>query len=136
MHIRPATPADLPSIAQIQSATPESAHWPPADYLAGKCWVAEIDGRPQAYLAARQIVPDEFEILDLAVDPAVRKRGIARALVLHACAELTGSGYLEVRSSNTAARNLYTSCGWIPNGVRRSYYSNPEEDAVVMKTQR
>lgn len=135
MQIRPATSADLPRIAEIQSASPASAHWPPADYLAGKCWVAE-DGTVLAYVAARQTIPEEFEILDLAVDPSARKRGIARALVLHACAELTGSGYLEVRASNTAARKLYTSCGWLPSGVRRAYYSSPEEDAVVMKTQR
>jgi len=133
MLIRPAQPSDLDRIAWIQSRVPECAHWNPADYLAQSCWVAESDGVVRGYIAARQILADEFEILDVAVEASARNCGIGRALVKRVRAELTGAGFLEVRESNHGAQHLYASCGWRAVGRRKEYYVDPLEDAVVMK---
>jgi len=82
------------------------------------------------------IVADELHILDLATDPARRRTGIARHLVLEAlknayerCVRRT---FLEVRASNEAALNLYEGLGFVRSIVRKGYYDLPVEDAVVM----
>jgi ribosomal-protein-alanine N-acetyltransferase len=133
MVIRLAKAADLPRIGEILRASPEAAQWEPAGYLAYVCWVAVVESVVQGFIAARQIVVDEFEILNVAVALEARNQGIGSALVAHACAELSGTGYLEVRTSNIAAQRLYLRCGWKVAGTRREYYNNPAEDAVVMK---
>jgi ribosomal-protein-alanine N-acetyltransferase len=133
MVIRPIDASDLSQIIEIQGASPGAAQWRPEDYLGYFCWVAVIDDAVCGFIAARQVGPDEFEILNLAVAPVKRNFGIGRALVATARAELSGTGYLEVRSSNIAAQRLYLRCGWKVAGYRREYYNNPAEDAVVMK---
>ena len=133
MLIRRAQPSDVTRITQIQSCSPECAHWNAADYLDQSSWVAEVDGVVRGYIAARQIVPEEFEVLDVAVEPSARNCGIGRALVHHVRAELTGAGFLEVRESNVGAQQMYASCGWRAVGRRKEYYADPLEDAVVMK---
>lgn len=86
--------------------------------------------------ALLQCIEEEAELLNLAVMPEKRGRGIGRTL-LETCfryAELRGCEilFLEVRRSNTPARNLYEKEGFTELGVRRGYYANPREDAVVM----
>jgi ribosomal-protein-alanine N-acetyltransferase len=82
------------------------------------------------------LVADEMHILNLAVAPENRQRGIARSLVLagliHAYAKGARRAFLEVRTSNTAAQKLYASVGFTGTSVRRDYYDSPTEDAVVM----
>jgi ribosomal-protein-alanine N-acetyltransferase len=81
-------------------------------------------------------VEDEMHILNLAVAPAFRRRGIARSLVLSAVRRGNARGaqraFLEVRASNTAAQKLYSSLGFTGSFTRRDYYDDPVEDAVVM----
>jgi ribosomal-protein-alanine N-acetyltransferase len=81
-------------------------------------------------------VADECHLLDLAVHPDYRRRGIARALLDNVIQELRIEGcrffYLEVRSSNYAARKLYEKFGFNMVGIRKGYYVNPAEDAVIM----
>jgi ribosomal-protein-alanine N-acetyltransferase len=102
-----------------------------------KIWVvrhapnAEPVGFALAWHAA-----DEVHLLDLAVDPGARRRGVGRELVRavlgyarEARARLV---LLEVRRSNDAAIALYRSAGFSENGVRRGYYSDNGEDAVEM----
>lgn len=80
---------------------------------------------------------DEGEILNLAVSPAARRRGIGRALVEHVLAALRVRGaraaYLEVRESNVGARALYLEFGFREVGRRRGYYRRPVEDAVLLR---
>ncbi len=84
---------------------------------------------PEAgFLVWRITGPDEYEVLNLAVAPRYRRRGVARALL--AAVICSGKWFLEVRESNTAARRLYASAGFQEIGRRRGYYSNPREDAV------
>jgi ribosomal-protein-alanine N-acetyltransferase len=82
------------------------------------------------------IVADELHILDLATEPARRRNGIARHLVLAALRygydRNVRRAFLEVRSSNDAALNLYEGLGFIRSIVRKDYYDLPIEDAVVM----
>jgi ribosomal-protein-alanine N-acetyltransferase len=82
------------------------------------------------------IVSDEMHILNLAVDQSFRRRGIARKLVLTALKRAYQKGvkraFLEVRSSNTVAKKLYSDLGFTGTSVRRDYYEEPIEDAVVM----
>jgi [ribosomal protein S18]-alanine N-acetyltransferase len=125
--IRPARPDDLPAIADIQRSSPEAAPWDPSGY---DVLVAELDGRVVAFLVTRALVENECEILNLAVAPAFRRRGIARQLLRDV---LRGTIFLEVRESNTAAREFYKSIGFKELGRRPAYYSDPLESGIVMK---
>ena len=82
------------------------------------------------------IVADELHILDLATEPAHRRKGISRQLVLAALSQgskrKVGRVFLEVRTSNEAALCLYEGLGFIRSTVRKGYYDLPLEDAVVM----
>jgi ribosomal-protein-alanine N-acetyltransferase len=84
------------------------------------------------------IVFEELRLMNLAVDPAWRRRGLATALVRHALREGAKQGTvratLEVRASNAAARSLYEKLGFRETARRASYYTNPVEDAVLMET--
>jgi ribosomal-protein-alanine N-acetyltransferase len=86
------------------------------------------------YLSARRIA-DEVHILSIAVDPAQRRRGVARALLDAVLCEETARGarsaLLEVRVSNLAARAFYASTGFVAVGRRPRYYANGE-DALLM----
>lgn len=81
-------------------------------------------------------VADEMHILNLAVAPPERRRGTARKLVLAAIKDAYSKGariaFLEVRASNVAAQKLYSGLGFTGMSVRRGYYDNPVEDAVIM----
>jgi len=79
---------------------------------------------------------DCFEILNVATDPEMRRRGIAKRMInlLAGYARECGIAniLLEVRQSNTPARTLYEYLGFKAVGVRRNYYKNPVENAILM----
>jgi [ribosomal protein S18]-alanine N-acetyltransferase len=79
---------------------------------------------------------DAWHVMNVAVAPGHRRRGIASALLERLFAETAGDarrGYtLEVRVSNTAAIALYERFGFRPSGVRRGYYTDNREDALIM----
>jgi ribosomal-protein-alanine N-acetyltransferase len=134
---RPARPADLDAIARIEVDS-FGDPWPAEafrTYLGGCFLVAEEAGAILGYLVART-AGDEAEVLDVAVTPAARGRGIGRALLAEALRRLRARGarraYLEVRESNAAARRLYQSLGFAAVGRRRGYYRQPTEDALVL----
>jgi ribosomal-protein-alanine N-acetyltransferase len=131
--IRPGDAEDLAAIAAIQAASPEAAHWPPADYLAHLLLVAVGDTSVIGFVAARQVADREFEILNVAVAPAFRRRGVARGLLCSLFHQCQGAFYLEVRESNLAAHMCYKSLGFQTVTYRPAYYENPSEPAIVMK---
>jgi len=133
MTVRDARPADLGAIAAIQAASPEAAQWDPADYLHHYCYVCDMNGRVAGFLVMRQVAPGEREILNLAVDPAERRSGIAQMLLRHALAVAQTTWFLEVRASNAAAIRLYESVGFKSSGRRSGYYQEPAEEAIVMR---
>ena len=85
------------------------------------------------FLVVRQIAPDEREILNLAVDPAERRRGVAHKLLETELRRAKTQWFLEVRASNSSAIRLYESTGFREAGRRESYYSNPAEPGIVMQ---
>ena len=82
------------------------------------------------------VVFEELHLMNLAVNPDVRCRGIGTKLVRHALSVGADRGaktaLLEVRASNQAALIMYEGLGFIRRGVRKGYYDRPREDAVVM----
>ncbi len=133
IQTRPASESDLDELWRIQSASLPAVHWSVGDYLRHECLVATLDDRLAGYAVARHTAADELEILNLAVDPLFRRRGVARCLVQQVLANFRGNVYLEVRASNFAARKLYHSLGFEAIGVRNDYYDSPGESAIVMK---
>jgi len=103
-------------------------------------WVAEVgnaDGERQvAAMIVVWLVVDEAHLGTIATGPEFRRRGIGRKLILHALRELWPLGarkaYLEVRISNSAAQQLYKSLGFQEGSVRRRYYHDNKEDALLM----
>jgi ribosomal-protein-alanine N-acetyltransferase len=82
------------------------------------------------------VVFEELHLMNLAVSPDVRRRGIGTKLVNHALSVGADRGVrtalLEVRASNQAALIMYEGLGFIRRGVRKGYYDHPREDAVIM----
>lgn len=97
--------------------------------------VAEENGRVCGYVGS-QTVLDESDMMNVAVDPGFRRQGIARALIETLIAELSKMGSrclrLEVRVSNENARALYERMGFRQLGLRKNYYHNPKEDALIL----
>ena len=88
------------------------------------------------YLIGREVA-GTGEILNLAVSPDFRRRGVARALLRAGLATFRNRRveevYLEVRESNRSAQALYLARGFRPVGQRAAYYRNPREDALVLR---
>ena len=124
--IRSARPEDLPRISEIQRSSPEAAAWDPTGY---DILVAELDNRVVGFLVTRTVAEGEREVLNLAVMPEYRRRGVARSLLGRV---LNGTVYLEVRESNRAARDFYKSLGFQELSRRPAYYDTPPEGAIVL----
>jgi ribosomal-protein-alanine N-acetyltransferase len=101
-----------------------------------QAYVAESKAKLLGFVLARTSGP-EAEILDLAVLPDMRRRGIARELLRAVRDAVQRIGveeiYLEVRESNRAAISLYEGEGYRPVGMRHRYYRNPLENALVLR---
>lgn len=97
---------------------------------------ALVDGGLAGYLVCRIIAGEEAELMKVAVSPRMRGHGIGRALIMNCISVLKGRGvrvlHLEVRESNGIARALYSSAGFQESGIRKDYYSDPSESAVLM----
>jgi [ribosomal protein S18]-alanine N-acetyltransferase len=85
---------------------------------------------------ASRLVTDELHINNVAVRSESRRSGIGCALLLMVINEAAQKGaqkaFLEVRASNAAAQALYARCGFRIMGLRKGYYSDPSEDALIM----
>lgn len=133
--LRTAEAADLDAIARILAASPEASQWAASDCLSFDCTVAALkaDNRIVGLLLSREITHGEHEILNLAVDPAARRKGVALRLLESELDHREGSWFLEVRESNAAAIALYESLGFRRVGVRKNYYNDPLEEGIVMR---
>ena len=130
--VRRGLSGDLLAVDKIQKSSPETAQWNSASFLDYDFHVAERNGAIAGFLITREVV-GEIEILNVAVDPELRRRGIAKTLLNQVLESFRGAVFLEVRKSNEAAQKLYESLGFRLAGLRRNYYQNPPEDAVVMR---
>jgi ribosomal-protein-alanine N-acetyltransferase len=139
LQIRRLTYADLPQVVAIERrAFP--APWSLAMFVlelsrpGGICLVATSDERIAGYCICSRH-DTVWHLMDIAVDPDRRRAGIARRLIEALLAALPGRHEqvtLEVRRSNHAAMALYEAFGFKVAGVRRRYYSDNGEDALIM----
>lgn len=132
LTIRPATAADLDEMGLIQATCPEASQWPVDEYLLYDALVAIAGERIAAFLISRTVA-GETEVLNVAVHPEFRRRGIASALLAATPGEIV---FLEVRESNEGAMELYRKLGFTLRGTRPNYYDNPMENALVMSLSR
>ena len=138
--IRPMHFTDLEAVAAIEQRT-FPLPWSLAVFSGqlaretGLCFVCEIDRRLVAYLLADMFV-DVWHLMNLAVDAPFRRRRIAGDLLEAYFAVTERHGHrghtLEVRVSNAPAIELYRSFGFVSTGVRPRYYTDDNEDAVIM----
>ena len=101
------------------------------------CWlVAEEDGVAAGYIGS-QTVMDESDMMNVAVHPDHRRKGMAQALVNELVEALKKREShcltLEVRASNEPAKALYEKLGFVQVGLRKNYYRNPKEDALILR---
>ena len=100
-------------------------------------WLVALDGGQVVGYIGAQIVPDEADMMNLAVDENYRRRGIGKELVAQLIERLqmrsVRSLTLEVRVSNLPAVTLYESMGFVTVGRRPNYYQKPKEDAYILR---
>ena len=98
--------------------------------------VAVLDDEVIGYVGA-QIVPDEADMMNIAVSSTHRRKGVARGLILELLDQLKEQGVrslsLEVRASNSAAITLYDGLEFHQVGRRPGYYKMPKEDALILR---
>jgi ribosomal-protein-alanine N-acetyltransferase len=146
VRVRPAEPADLPRLMEIASHSATAARWNPQQYTNlfspesppnQVTLVIQQDEQVVGFLAARQIACPEWEIDNVAVSGPARRRGLGSHLLGSFLDLVRSRGgiavYLEVRESNRAARALYEKWAFQEAGRRKSYYHDPDEDALVLR---
>jgi ribosomal-protein-alanine acetyltransferase len=131
--LRRATPDDLAAIDAIQNESTMASRWTPESYLGHDCRVAVAAGTVVGFVVSRHIGPHEREILNLAVDRAWQRTGVARRLFEEEFALAHTEWFLEVRESNAVAIHFYKSLGFREAGRREGYYHDPLEAAIVMR---
>lgn len=132
---------DLEGILAVDAATferpwtREMYEWEATHSDVARFYVARHAGRVVAYCAG-WVIFDELHINNLAVVPSWRRRGVASTLLAFVLRDAAGEGAvratLEVRRSNEPARRLYERFGFGYAGVRKDYYREPVEDALVL----
>ena len=100
-------------------------------------WLVAVEGEKVAGYVGSQSVMGESDMMNVAVHPDFRRRGIAETLVNALVDELKAIESrcltLEVRASNVPAISLYEKLGFAQIGRRKNYYRNPREDALIMR---
>jgi len=132
---------DLAQIAELERtaiASPWSRQQIEAllDHGTGLLLVARTETEMYGY-AALQVMAPEAELLRIVVAPGRQRQGVGHRLLCSAWQRLEQAGvkdcFLEVRRSNTAARQLYAGHGFAACGIRPEYFRGPREDALVLK---
>ena len=151
VRVRRADAADIPAMMELERRSPTAGHWSrqqyedlfakPGDQLGSErfAWIADDASKvPQVlgFLVAHR-VDSEWELENIVVAGSVRRGGVGRRLlsdlIAHAKSERGSGIFLEVRESNHGARALYAKVGFGETGLRKSYYSNPAENAIVCR---
>jgi ribosomal-protein-alanine N-acetyltransferase len=155
VRLRSAKVEDIPAMMALEQQCPGAAHWSRQQYeklfpsenvpqpSKRFAWVAE-DGEPPAivgFLVSHNLVShnidQEWELENIAVAEPERRRGVGTLLLSQLSAHARNAGgteiFLEVRESNQNARALYSRLGFQEQGSRKSYYSNPTEEAVLYR---
>ncbi len=154
--IRPMRAGDLEAVMSIAGSVNEAPQWPRAAYLSALnpgstmqriALVAEFAGGPKQPVqvvgfAVASLQGPQAELESIVMGKAVQRKGIGGALISAILRELRKAGelradevrelVLEVRASNLRALGFYGSLGFRQTGLRKRYYADPEEDAVLM----
>lgn len=139
--VRSAAPSDLPEILRLEQVC-FGDPWP--TLLLAEELVRDRRRRPLVAVTAGEIagflmawvVADEYHVINVAVDPARRRRGLAGRLLEAGLAEAARDGCvlatLEVRQSNAGAIAFYEGHGFVLVGRRPRYYADNGEDALIL----
>jgi ribosomal-protein-alanine N-acetyltransferase len=139
LEIRRLSYADLPQVIAIERRAFPTP-WSLAMFVlelskpSGICLAALRSGQIVGYLVCSRY-ETVWHLMNVAVDDRLRRERIASALLEHLFAQADGPGEqytLEVRASNAAAMALYEGFGFRHAGMRRGYYHDNQEDAVIM----
>ncbi len=139
LAIRRLTYADLPQVLVIERRSFPTP-WSLAMFVlelskpSGICLAAREEARLAGYLVCSRY-EKVWHLMNVATHPSQRRRGLARALVAELFARVDdplAQYTLEVRPSNAAAITLYESIGFLQAGLRRRYYQDNGEDALIM----
>jgi ribosomal-protein-alanine N-acetyltransferase len=137
---RPMLEVDLDQVTAIEKASmpspwskelfEEELRRPLAHYF-----VVEVEGQVAGYMGYWQ-APEEAHIINLAISPEFRRKGLGQAMI-DRCVEFAAKrgsriATLEVRAGNQAAQALYEKCQFRFIAIRKQYYSDNLEDAIVM----
>lgn len=146
IQIRSMRREDLPAVIALDQHS-FSLPWPESSYKyelevneLSRCWVAETStpDRPATLVAMIVIwlIVDEAHVATIAVHPEYRRQKIAQRLLAHALIDAYHTGavrsFLEVRRGNEPAIRMYERFGYREVGVRKKYYQDNGEDAVLM----
>ena len=137
-------PRDLHAVIALDQLS-FTLPWPESAFIfeieknpASRCWVAEIPGDASVIVGMIVVwlIMDEIHIATLAIDPTQRRQRVGQRLLAFTLADGIENGgiksFLEVRTGNIAARALYRKFGYEEVGVRKKYYSDNGEDAILM----
>jgi ribosomal-protein-alanine N-acetyltransferase len=159
VRVRLATRVDIAAMIKLERAAPAAGHWSHEQYQRifvatdyrqhseRYAWVAEHEGAKPEYLSTQVAeilaflvahrIGSEWELENIVVTGALRRQGLGARLLnefmAYARAESAVAIFLEVRESNKGARALYHKAGFLETGLRRSYYANPPEDAILCR---
>ena len=141
IEIKTMTEAHVPQIAEIETLC-FSDPWSEnsvASELKNQLalWLVAEENEQVAGYIGSQTCGDETDMMNVAVHPNFRRKGIAEALVNTLVEELKAIDshclMLEVRASNVPAISLYEKLGFREVGRRKNYYRNPREDALILR---
>lgn len=141
LAIEPMTQADVPEVLRIERAS-FATQWPAdafySELAANKLahyFVGRFDGAIVAY-GGIWVILEDAHVTTIAVDDRFRGRRFGEAMLLHLVDEAIARGAswmtLEVRESNTVAQQLYRKYGFVTVTSRKAYYSDNNENALVM----
>lgn len=134
------TETDIPNVVALETKVFSDA-WTEQSIYETFCQsqafvaVAESDGEFAGYCIVYYVL-DEGEIARIAVDEKARRQGVGRGLLDYVCKcceeKQIARLLLDVRESNTGARAFYKQYGFAEDGMRRNFYEQPKENAVLM----
>ena len=132
---------DLEDVLEVETASFTNP-WPKEIFYQelvynqyGHYFVAEVEEQIIGYVGL-WIVLDDAQITNIAILPKYRGYSYGEKLFAYACQQAQSRGVrrlsLEVRASNTVAQRMYRKFGLVPGGIRKKYYTDNHEDAIVM----
>lgn len=137
---------DIDTVVALAASLADAPHWPRSAYVAAldpsmslrRIGLVAADARSAEVVGfcIAGLLPPQAELESVVVRRSTQRLGIGSKLLARLASELKADGVnellLEMRASNQAGLALYRSLGWRQTGHRPSYYTDPEEDAILM----